>query len=242
MGAADQQMGLPLVQQVSDRVGEFVASDSNEAARRWLEHAHEWPSGRLVLWGAAGCGKSHLARGWAGDAGLWLDPAALHLPNGALPLRVVVDRADEIRDDVGLLHLLNASAEAGSQALLTARSAPARWQISLADLASRLRSAACVCIDAADDVLLEALLVRALAERQLLVTVPVQQWLLRHLPRSAEVVHAAVARLDDAALAAGQPITRALARACLGDLLSDRGREADGDDGHVSGAQRRLML
>jgi hypothetical protein len=42
-----------------------------------------------------------------------------------------------------------------------------------------------------------------------------QAWLLARLPREAAALAEAVARLDRAALAAGGPVTRALARSAL---------------------------
>ncbi len=47
-----------------------------------------------------------------------------------------------------------------------------------------------------------------------------QEWLLLRLPRSAEAVQTAVDRLDRHSLARHQPITRALARAAIPDLLT----------------------
>ena len=63
--------------------------------------------------------------------------------------------------------------------------------------------------------LLAALLARLLADRQLRVAPDVQAWLLARLPRTPAALGEAVARLDQAGLAARLPITRALARTTL---------------------------
>jgi chromosomal replication initiation ATPase DnaA len=216
--ASDHQLALPLARRAP--FADFLAAPSNEAARNWLDHLEEWPSGRLVLWGQTGCGKTHLAHHWAGEAALLLDGGAVPaLPNLGLYTRLVVDNADHGANDPALLHLLNTCAEAGRSLLLTARSPPSRWGTRLADLGSRLLATQTVAIDPPDDSLLQALLARLLAERQLTVAESVQEWLLQRLPRTAGALQDAAVRLDAASLARRQPITRALARANLSDLL-----------------------
>ena len=115
---------------------------------------------------------------------------------------IAIDDAD-LAPEEPLLHLLNASAEAGCPALLASRTPPARWPIRLADLASRLRAITAVEIGPADDSLLRALLLRLLGERQLAVPQAVQEWLLLRLPRTPEAIREAAARLDRLALALG---------------------------------------
>jgi chromosomal replication initiation ATPase DnaA len=47
----------------------------------------------------------------------------------------------------------------------------------------------------------------------------VHEWLLRRLPRTPAALREAVERLDEAQLAVGSAITRALAAAALADML-----------------------
>ena len=110
--------------------------------------------------------------------------------------------------------------------LLTGREPPARWAVTLPDLASRLRATAAVGIGPADDALLRILLARLLSERQVIVPQSVQDWLLLRLPRTAGAVREAAARLDRLALARGGPVTRSLAAEAAAALAGDgqRGR------------------
>ncbi|MBV9786260.1 MAG: chromosomal replication initiator DnaA [Acidisphaera sp.] len=209
-----RQLGLPFAH--TPAFAEFLPAPSNEAARRWLTRCAEWPEGRLALWGEAGCGKTHLLHLWAGAVPL-AGPALRGLPEIAGE-RLAIDDADACPDEPALLHLLNAAAEAGTPALLAARTPPSRWPVRLADLQSRLRAITAVEIGPPEDALLKALLERLLAERQLPVAPALQEWLLLRLPRTAGAVREAVARLDAAALAAGGGVTRALAASVLGEL------------------------
>jgi chromosomal replication initiation ATPase DnaA len=117
-----------------------------------------------------------------------------------------------------LLHLLNAAAEAGFPVLLASRLPPARMAYKLADLTSRLRAAQSVEILPPEDELLELLLSRLCASRQLQLSLPVRNLLLLHLPRAPAYYREAVARLDRAALDKGARITRGLALEMLEGL------------------------
>lgn len=193
------------------RSEEFLTAASNAEAMQWLSNTTSWPLGRLALWGPEGCGKTHLMHLWAGRQGAALLAGPLltaQPPEGP----VAVDDADTAPERP-LLHLLNAAGEAGLPVLLAGRAAPARWNLALPDLTSRLRAITAVRIGPAEDGLLRSLLARLLTERQLAVAEPLQDWLLLHLPRSQGVIREAVARLDRAALAAGGRVTRPLAQA-----------------------------
>jgi len=220
---------------------DFLEMPSNAAALAWLARPADWPQRRLALWGGEGCGKTHLLHLWAGRAG------ALLLAGPALPRReaapdrpLAIDDADAAPEHP-LLHLLNAAAEAGLAVLLAGRTPPARWPVALPDLASRLRAAAAVEIRPAEDVLLRALLARLLAERQVAVPEPLQAWLLARLPRTPAAVREAAARLDRAALAAGGPITRAVAADVLAGLAGAADESSASDDAFVSSAGPRLL-
>ncbi|WP_308719926.1 chromosomal replication initiator DnaA [Komagataeibacter xylinus] len=224
------QMVLPFAHTPRFRAADFVFAASNAAARSWLLGSTPWPERRLALWGAAGTGKTHLLEIWAHRHGARLlhgaslshaHVAALFPACGArVPLMAIaLDSADECADERALLHLINAAREHGMVLLLGARTPPARWAVALPDLASRLRATMAVAISQPGDGLLRVLLLRLLAERQIVVAQPVVEWLLRRLPRTALAMQEAANRLDHAALASGRPVTRALAARVLADLL-----------------------
>jgi chromosomal replication initiation ATPase DnaA len=215
-----KQLVLPFDQQAHYTAADFVSAPSNELARALLDRPADWANGRLVLWGESGCGKTHLAHLWveANHANL-LDGA--NLPIFAAPPTepLAIDDSDGA-DETTLLHLINAAAEAGQPVLLTAFAPPARQNIALADLASRLRASQTVQILPPDDELLSVLLSRLAADRQLVLNLPVRNFLLTRLPRTPAAQREAIARLDHAAMAKGAPITRHLAAELLNDLTS----------------------
>jgi DnaA regulatory inactivator Hda len=212
-----RQLLLPFQHQLGYDARDFIPAGSNQAALTWLET--DWPEQRLALWGPGGCGKSHLLHIWASRCGAELLSGQMlrdldHLPeSGSLAL----DDADAIIAEPLLLHLLNTARDRGLRLLLSGQTAPSRWPIRLPDLSSRLRAVTAVEIRQPDEALLAALLVRLLADRQLTISQAVQDWLLRHLPRSPEVLREVVARLDRASLIRGSGITHSLVAKVLAE-------------------------
>lgn len=205
------QLRLPFAR--ADRFTDagFLRASSNQAALAWLTRPEDWPDGRLVLWGPAGCGKTHLLQVWAAQHG-----AVLHAPDAPPTRPVAIDNADR-SPERRLLHLLNAAAEASLPVLLTALRPPSRWDITLPDLASRLRAATAVEIRAPEESLLRNLLASQLAERQLRVDETVQDWLIARLERTPAAIRTAVERLDAASLATSGRFTQRQAASILND-------------------------
>jgi chromosomal replication initiation ATPase DnaA len=213
-----RQLALPFPHAPDFSRAIFLAAPSNREALTWLERDADWPQRRVALWGEAGSGKSHLLHRWAARRrGTLLAGASLRL--GAMPPSgpVALDDAD-LAPERPLLHLLNAAAEAGLPVLLAGRQPPSRWNTALPDLASRLRATLAVRIRPAGDELLRQLLAALFTGRQLPVPEPVQDFLLRHLPRNAATMREAAARLDRLALATGGRVTRALAAQVVAEL------------------------
>jgi len=215
-----RQLALPLPPRATQALAELLEDDSNAEALAWLRRPAAWPAGRLALFGPAATGKSHMLRGLADELGWPVrhGPGLRGLPPLASAGGIAVDDADCLAEEASLLHLLNAAAERGQQVLLAGREPPGRWAVALPDLRSRLRAITAVRLHPPGDALLEALLRRDFARRQVRVDPGVQDWVLARLPREAAAVAEAAARLDRAALAAGGPITRALARQILPDM------------------------
>jgi chromosomal replication initiation ATPase DnaA len=210
---------------------DFMPAACNRDALAWLERWPRWPACALVLYGPAGCGKSHLARIWAKRAeACWLDRA---LPADARPATgrsfVLEDvlAAGRLADEVGLLQFYNWLVEERGHILLTARAPVADWPIGLPDLASRLRAAPAVAIGPPDDALLGALLVKLFGDRQLVVAEDVIRYMLAHMERSFAAARTLVAMLDERSLEQHRAITIPLVRAVL-EQLGQHGPEAPG--------------
>jgi chromosomal replication initiation ATPase DnaA len=201
---------------------DFFVSQSNADAHALLAGGLRWPGGKLALVGPEGSGKTHLARVWAARVGaLRLDaadvPADLVLPpDGAAVVVEDLERLPEA-SEAALFHLHNHLGATDGRLLLTARRAPSRWLIRLPDLLSRMQATAVARIEPPDDALVEALLVKQFADRQMHPAPDAIFAVARRVERSHAGIARAVALLDRAALSEGRAVTAALARRVLED-------------------------
>jgi chromosomal replication initiation ATPase DnaA len=209
----DRQLPLPFIHQPRYDPDAFVPDPANAEALAWLDRTADWPDRRLLLWGDAGCGKSHLLHRWAARTGATVltGPALRGLPDYPSGPGLAVDDADLVPQDTTLLHLLNTARDLRLPVLLVAREPPARWAERLPDLASRLRAITAVRVGPPSADLLRTLLRRLLLDRQIRADDELLDWMLRHLSRDPDLLRQCVARLDAAAYALNRPVTRALA-------------------------------
>ncbi|MEK6217326.1 MAG: chromosomal replication initiator DnaA [Boseongicola sp.] len=204
---------------------DYFVSTANTAAVERLDARDRWPNAKLVLVGPKGAGKTHLAHVWAdAEHGRVIEASEL----GALDLSLVdtplaVDDADNTPQEAeeALFHLHNHMAHAGIPLLLTAVTPPARWTVRLPDLASRMQASDVARINAPDDALLAAMLVKLFADRQIGVSPGLVAWIVTHCERSFAAVQRLVPALDAAALSEKRAITQHLAAAVLDKLGED---------------------
>lgn len=214
-----EQLTFDLPVRASLDRGDFFVSEANGLAVARLDAWGTWPNGKLVLTGAEGAGKTHLAHVWAEEAGARMlgagDLGALDV--GAVATPAVVDDADRTgaEEEATLFHLHNHLAALGLPLLLTARAAPTRWATTLPDLRSRMEAAEVARIEPPDDALLTAVLMKLFNDRQIAVTPATIAWLTTHMDRSFAEAARVVAALDARALAEGRKVTRDLAQEVL---------------------------
>lgn len=204
---------------------DFYPSPANAQALAALDQWQSWPDGRLLLLGPSGAGKTHLAHIWAAEtAALWLNPDELADRLADIPANasVILDGAERVagRSETALFYLYNRLIPQG-RLLLTASAAPRDWGLGLPDLLSRLQAMPIARLDAPDDALLAAVLVKLLADRQISAPASLVSYLLPRMERSIAAARALVAVLDARALASHRAINRHLAA----EVLDMKGHE-----------------
>lgn len=199
---------------------DFLVSDSNREAVAWVDLWPNWPAPGLIIFGPEASGKTHLAEVWRARSGAGrlalADLGSDDVLRRTAELRaVVLEGPDQGVDAIGLLHLYNALVERRGHLLLTALAPPKDWPLQLPDLRSRLLALPCVAIRAPDDALMEAVMIKLFADRQLRIEPELVTYLVARLDRSFAAATEAVAVLDRAALAAQRSPTIPLARDAL---------------------------
>lgn len=219
---AARQLALDLPWREALGREDFLVSEANRAAVALVDAWPDWPHCEAMLIGPAGSGKTHLVEVWATHS------SATRLAAGALRADIVPALADcralaiedcgSGLDETALVHLLNETSRRGANLLLTAKEPPSDWQLTLPDLRSRLNRMARVQLHPPDEALMQAVLVKLLADRQLQVTPVVVSYLTMRLERSFSALREAVARLDRMAIEEHRRVTRALAARALAEM------------------------
>lgn len=213
---------LPFEFDVRPTMGQedFLVAPCNEDAVAWIDAWPEWSASAICIYGPNGCGKTHLAHVWRSRSGaLDVDIADIGVRSADDLLgdatACIVEEADKLADEAALLHLFNMLAERRGHMLLTAGQPPARWNIRLNDLRSRLLAIPAAEIGPPDEGLLGAVMIKMFADRQIQVPHDVLIYLVTRIERSFECARRIVEEIDRAALSAHRRLTVPLAREVL---------------------------
>ena len=199
---------------------DFLVAASNAEAVAWIDRWPEWDNGGLAVYGPAGSGKTHLADIWRRRSG------ARRVKCAELDLALVESRrkgaVHVVLEDAGagfgeseLFHFINLVREDGGTLLITDRTPPARWNVALPDLRSRLAALPAVAIGRPEDSLIAAVLVKQFRDRQLAIGDGVVAYLVSRMERSFSAIAEIVGALDRLSTVEKRQITVPQARRVL---------------------------
>ncbi len=199
---------------------DFVASLANQEALTQIDGWADWPQGKLVLYGPAGSGKTHLAMVWADMADAQVLSARDLRGTGPQATALVVEDVPQIagqtEQEEALFHTHNRILSQGGRLLLTGQDAPSLWRIGLPDLASRIQGTLSVALSPPDDALLSYILLKLFADRQVTPSPKAIETLVLYMERSFAEAGRLVAEIDRRAMAERRKINDTLAREVLG--------------------------
>lgn len=215
-----QQFALNLTSETSYDPDEFIIVPSNQALVDQILSTEISASPLTILFGAHMSGKTHLAHLWQQNfAARFLPAEFLKVEEENFPkLAEMVANSPLIIDDVDqkelcektIFHLINLAIQAKQSLLFTSVKPLPLWDVELPDLSSRLKAAKHIEIPTPDDLLMETILTKTFAERQLNVSDNVLAYILPRIDRSIAAVVRLVETLDKQALQQKKPITRGM--------------------------------
>lgn len=222
MSNTPEQLVFELPHRAAMGLEDFLVSESNAAAVALVDRWPDWPISAAILVGPKGSGKTHLANVWQLRTAATSYPAPVlsreGVPAVASAGAVIIEDIQTLIDEAALFHLLNLVREQRLQVLLTTDTAPGDLCVRLPDLRSRLKALPMASIDAPDDALLRAVLVKLFTDRQLNVEPHVIDYVLVRMERSMSAAERFVTEADRQALVRQRRVTRAIAATAL-DVL-----------------------
>lgn len=205
---------------------DFFVAPANAQAYAMVCAPESWPDRKLVVTGPAGCGKSHLCRvAQAQSDAILLHAATLREPLPLAGRNVIVEDMDALpaASQEFMFHLHNHLRNTGGTLLMTGKLSPQQWPLRLPDLASRMQATTVAPIGDPDDGLLTALIMKLMADRQIMPPMALVTYLVPRIERSYAAAAEMVARLDAESLASGRAINIKLAASLL-DKADQSGR------------------
>lgn len=192
-----EQIVLPMEWRTGPANEEILIGESNRAVLDALVLWQDWPNHTAILVGPPRSGRSLLANRFR-----------------QLTAGEVVDDA-ESRDDNDLFHQWNRAREHARPLLMTSLEPPSRWGVELPDLRSRLGAAMLMRIGVPDEELTGQLIVRHLSDFGTGISPDALAYALKRIERSYAAAENFAIAANDAALAAGRPITLAIVKPLL---------------------------
>lgn len=216
-----QQLTLNLENDFSFAPDEYIILPSNQSlVSQLLNEELSQTSPLTILFGAEKSGKTHLAHLWQQHFGAqFLADKYLRVEDDNIPeLAKVIAQSPIIIDDVDqkiicektIFHIINLAIQNNQPLLFTSRKPLLLWEVVLPDLLSRLKAAKHIEIPAPDDMLMETILIKTFAEKQLNVPENVIVYILPRIDRSIGAIVRLVNALDKYALQEKKPITRTM--------------------------------
>jgi len=210
-----QQLILPFALREASTFERFVVGPNEELVDRLRRPGPGFDC--IWLFGDSGVGKTHLLQ-----ALCHAEPDASYIPAGEIGADSVLDgyarfdvvTVDEVHrwlgsreQELALMALYNRLSARRARLVLTANSSPLDVIFAVADLASRLRAAACYRVAPLHDEDKVRLLVNAAKDRGLTLAPDVVRFLLLRVSRDQRELLLTLDRLDRSSLAAHRRIT-----------------------------------
>lgn len=183
-----KQIALPLDKLRLSGVSSLIITASNAQVMHVLANARDWPGRCAILCGPARCGKSLMALYCTTISG-----------------GLVIDNAESVEEET-VFNAWNRAQENAQPLLLVSQFQPSHWQITLADLRSRLASALFLNVPPPDDELVGQLIQKHLADRGTVIGPDALAYVIKRAERSYSAIEKFARDANSLALAENSAI------------------------------------
>ena len=219
---------------------DFLISKCNRNAVQLMESWPNWPYFALCIFGPSGCGKTHLAHVFS-DIIAEHSPTPYKIPTlEASKIKmsdahnlfeksryIIIENLENLKNQEALFHLYNTYRDLGGNILFTAQEAPARLHFSLPDLRSRMNIVPAIEITSPDDELLSALLLKLFADRQIMPSPEIINFILANMERSFTFARDLIAEIDYISLAKKRSISTNIVKEALESLQKNQSAQGE---------------
>lgn len=204
---------------------DFVESDENRDVIAYLSQWKLWNVRSLVIYGSAGVGKTHVATLWAqsSNAVQICSDNFFHSPRELFEIEsnFVIDGFDDflqIQNYNWLFDFINILNEKGRFLVITSRTSPSSWDISLLDLRSRLLLIPALKIQDPSDNLLFYIAKKLAKDQGIIISDDCVNYILSMITRDVRTVRETINTLNKLSLEQKQSINLSFVRKYLHTL------------------------
>ena len=217
---------------------DFMVAKCNAEAVSMLDSWPNWNFFALCIYGPKGSGKTHLANVFSNKVSVFTNhpykiPSIkakdinLELPHHLFEKSkcLIVEDLEEVKDFEAMFHLYNLYRNEGGYILFTSLTAPARINVSLPDLRSRLNIIPAIEIKDPDDDMLSALTLKLFSDRQINISPDTLGYILKNTQRSYSYIRKLVAEIDTISLAQKRAVSIPIIKEAFANLNDNKQQE-----------------
>ena len=190
---------------------DFFVSSNNFSAFRLIESWPNWPGKWLNIFGAHGCGKTHLAKILEKKIDKIKLIEANNVENKIIKDLdhlncLIIDNFDNNIDEKLLYSIFNQSKQLENYVLINSVISLKKMKFKLNDLRSRFNSLLCIGIELPPDDLLRVIISKILSDKQISVNPKITDYIINNVERSYEKMLKFLKEVDELSLSTGKSI------------------------------------
>ncbi|NRA74195.1 MAG: hypothetical protein HRU36_05625 [Rickettsiales bacterium] len=220
----DQQYSLDLKFPISFREEDYIVTNSNYLAWKFIKKWPIWGSNNLsniaCIYGESSSGKSHLASIWQKFSIAQKISKQHLLENNFLRnANLIIDDIEKfIEYEQALFNLFNHMAETKNSLLITAKKSLSKLEVKLPDLHSRLSSVFSIEIARPDNKMIESIITKYFSDMQITLHTKVIKFLVNRINRSYAEISTILKKLDKISLSEKRKISIPFIKEVLSDV------------------------